>query len=102
MGFYERLGGNVFGVRSAVAERLQASWADSRSIRSAVSEPIRALALIAVMIFCVYPSVTALYGVSAGMGLLTLSVMLKPSRSNVFLLAVAGGIGYWQLWLELI
>ncbi len=88
-------------VRSLFAHPMT-TWARSERARHACCEPIRAMGVIIVCIFALYPSMTSIYGVSVGIAVLMIAAIIKSTRINWLVVFVAGGVGYWHLWLELI
>ena len=87
---------------TSYATRLRLTWAGSRDVRSACYEPIRAVGLIAILVFVFYPILLGVYGVSVGVGLLALGACLAATRGAWLWVILGAAIGYLPLWLELI
>ena len=84
------------------AVRLRLIWSDTRDVRSACYEPLRALGLIAILVFFMYPSMLSVYGVSVGVSLLLIGACLAPSRSAWLITLLGAAIGYLPVSLDVI
>ena len=83
-------------------DRLRLAWIDTRDIRTACNEPLRALGLIAILVFFMYPSMLSVYGVSVGVSLLLLGACLAPSRGAWLFVFLGAVIGYLPVSLDVI